>query len=129
MRVSQFIAIALASIIGIMSVISGSLVLLGLRTVDYRVLNWLVVYNVILGIISIIASFLIWKNFTLSKKLISIILSFHIIIVIYLYFFNKMVSVESIKAMIFRVSIWILIFILVRLKLFKKINSPKNEKL
>jgi len=125
MKVRRIIAIVLAAIIGTMSVISGSSVLLGLRVVDYTVLNWLVVYNVTLGILSIITGFVIWKKLKFSINLIITILLLHLFVLSYLYFFSETVATESIKAMAFRVSIWLLIFILVWIK---KGNSIKINK-
>jgi hypothetical protein len=112
MKPLQIIAMVLAGAIGIMSVISGSLVFFGLREVGYTVLNGLVAYNVAVGALSIITAYLIWKNFMLSKKLISLILILHASVLAYLYFFSETVAMESIMAMTFRVGIWILIFIL-----------------
>lgn len=120
MKITQIIAFSLAGIIGIISVISGSSVLLGLKEVGYSVLNWLVVYNVTLGILSVITAFFIWKNFTLSKKMIVQVLCTHTVVLTYLYFFSETVASESIKAMIFRVCIWLLITILVQLGQSKK---------
>ena len=125
MKITQIIAMALAGIIGFMSIISGSSVLLGMKEVDYTVLNWLVVYNVTFGILSVITAFLIWKYVTLSKKIIALILCTHAAVLTYLYFFSETVAIESIKAMTFRVSIWLLIFILVKLGLSKKVKSIK----
>lgn len=107
------IAALLALIIGIMSVISGSLVLLKYNTPNYNVLNWLVIYNVILGFISIIVAILMWEKNKTGRRLISVILILHVLILAFLYFFSKEVAVESIKAMGFRVSIWIVILLLV----------------
>ena len=112
MKPLQIIAMVLAGLIGIMSVISGSTVLLGLREVQYTVLNGLLVYNVAVGALSVITAFLIWKNFMLSKIYISLILIFHASVLAYLYFFSETVAMESIKAMTFRVGIWLLIFLL-----------------
>ncbi len=120
---------ALAGIIGIMSVISGSSVLLGLREVGYTVLNWLVVYNVAVGILSVITAFLIWNNFPLSKKIISLILCSHAAVMTYLGFFSETVAIESIQAMIFRVGVWLIIFILVHRTQSTKSNTIKTEEL
>jgi len=106
------IAAILALFIGVMSVISGSKVLLGFDLKNYNVLNWLVMYNVLFGVLSIAASYLIWKSNLQAKKAIVFILSAHTIIALYLYLFNETVATESIKAMGFRVSIWIIIFLL-----------------
>jgi lysylphosphatidylglycerol synthetase-like protein (DUF2156 family) len=113
------IAAILALLIGIMSVISGSKVLLGIDIKDYTVLNWLVIYNVIFGAISMVAAYLIWKNNSFSKKIIVFILASLTFITIYLYFFNESVALESIKAMSFRIGIWILIYLLT----YKKFNK------
>ena len=112
MKIAQIIALVLAGALGIMSIISGSMVLLGLREVGYRVLIGLVIYNVALGALSVITAFLIWKNFLLSRKLIYLILIFHALVLAYLYFFSATVAMESLKAMTFRVGVWLLIFIL-----------------
>ncbi len=113
MKITQSISVVLAGFIGIMSIISGSSVLLGFREVGYTVLTGLVVYNVAVGALSVITAFLIWKNFMLSKKYIYLILIFHASVLSYIYFFSETVAIESIKAMTFRVGIWLLIFILV----------------
>ena len=123
MKITQIIAVALAGFIGIMSIISGSLVLLGFREVGYTVLNGLVVYNVAVGVLSVITAFLIWKHFVLSKKMIFLILIFHISVLANLYFFSERVAIESIKAMSFRVAIWLIIFILVQLGNSQKTNT------
>lgn len=106
------IAAIIALLIGLMSVISGSMVLLNYKIPDYTVLNWLVIYNVIFGGISIVAAILIWKNNKSARKIILAILISHLLVFLYLYFLNQEVDLESIKAMGFRVSVWIVIFLL-----------------
>lgn len=106
------IASVLALLIGAMSVFAGSKVLLGIDAKDYDVLTWLVQYNVIVGAISIITAYLLWKKSFFSKKIVFPILSAHVIIALYLIFFNESVASESIKAMTFRISIWVVISIL-----------------
>ena len=55
-------AAILALFIGLMSVLVGSLILLGIDTKEYNILNWLVSYNVIFGVISIFAAYLICSS-------------------------------------------------------------------
>lgn len=112
------IAAILAVLIGGISIVSGSKVLFGIDVKDYTVLNWLVIYNVIFGGISIVAAILIWKNNKSARKIILTILISHLLVFLYLYFINQEVALESIKAMGFRVSVWTAIFLLT----FKKIN-------
>ena len=99
------------------------MVLLGLRSVDYTVLIWLVVYNVALGIISILVAYQIGKQHRKSKIMIMLILILHLLVLGYLYFFNESVAVESIKAMSFRVSIWVAILLLILIKNPKTVHN------
>ena len=112
MNIIKKIAAFLALFIGLMSVFAGSKVIFGIDTKDYTVLTGLVVYNVILGLISIFTAYLIWKSIDQSKNLSLFILTMHFMVFIYLKFFNNSVASESIKAMIFRMSIWLLIVLL-----------------
>lgn len=105
-------ATILALFIGVLSVFSGSKVLLGIEIKEYTVLTWLVSYNVIFGVLSIFVAYLIWKNKTVNKSFILFILTMHFIAFIYLKFFSDLVAPESIKAMIFRTGIWVVIVVL-----------------
>ncbi len=111
MKIFKKIAAFLALFIGLMSVFAGSKVLLGVDTKDYTILTWLVSYNVIFGLISIFTAYLIWRDNEKSKSLIFFILAMHFMVFVYLNFFSETVASESVKAMIFRTSIWILIAI------------------
>ncbi len=121
----QKIASFLALILGVMSVFAGGKVLLGIDTKYYTIINWLVVYNVIFGFISIVAAYFIWKNNTYAKKVTVFIFSMHLLMLLYLKFMSTTVASESIKAMLFRVTVWIIIIFLSILipKYFKK---PKH---
>jgi len=112
MKILKKIAAILALFIGVMSVFAGSKVLLGMDSKDYNVLTWLVSYNVIFGLISIITSYFIWKNISKGNYLILFILIMHFMVFMYLKFFSDTVAIESIKAMVFRTSIWLLITLL-----------------
>ncbi len=112
MKISKKIAAILALFIGLMSVFAGSKVLFGIDTKDYTILIWLVSYNVLFGVISVFASYLIWQNNVLAKKLTLFILGVHFMVFIYLKFFDATVAAESIKAMLFRTSIWTVIALL-----------------
>lgn len=106
---NRIISSILAIMLGMMTVFAGTKVLLEIDTKDYNVLIWLVSYNVIFGAISIVVGFLIWKNLRLAKQFVIFVLISHFIVLVYLIFFSEAVASESIKAMLFRVSIWALI--------------------
>jgi uncharacterized membrane protein len=109
---SQKFAAILALLLGLMSVFAGSKVLLEIDAKDYNILVWLVTYNVIFGAISIVVAYFIWKNYSKVKSLILFVLTIHFLVFIYLKFMSLTVAPESIKAMLFRTSIWVLIAIL-----------------
>jgi len=106
-------AAVLALFIGMMSVLAGSMVLLSIDTKDYNILTWLVSYNVFVGFISIFAAYLIWQGKEKSKTLTLFILFMHVLVFIYLNFFSDTAASQSVKAMIFRISIWVLIVLLI----------------
>jgi len=108
--ISIKIASFLALFIGVMSVFAGSKVLFQLDSKTHTVLTWLVSYNVFFGIISIITAFFIWKM--TAKKLTYFILSSHFLVFLYLQFVSTEVASESVKAMIFRTGIWVVITLL-----------------
>ncbi len=110
--ISQKIAAILSLILGIMSVFVGSKILLEIDTKDYYILVWLVTYNVIFGAISIIVAYFIWKNYSKAKSLTLFVLSIHFMVFMYLKFVSETAASESIKAMLFRTSVWILIVVL-----------------
>jgi len=107
-----FIAAIIALFIGAMSIFAGTKVLLEMETKTYHTLVWLLVYNVVFGVISIVVAFLILKNKQLGKPVTYFILASHIVVFLYLKFISETAASESIKAMIFRVSIWIIIVVL-----------------
>lgn len=112
METKRITSATLAIFIGGMSVLVGSMALLSLHIPTYTTIIWLIIYNIILGVFSIYTAFLIWKNDLKSKIFIIAILLLHTLILIKLYFFTVVVANESKMAMIFRVSIWTIIFLL-----------------
>jgi len=109
MKILKKISVFLALFIGIMSVMAGSRVLLGIDVKDYNVLPLLVVYNVILGIVSIFVAFLIFKEKPIAKKFSILILLFHFIVFIIVFFIVKEAAFQSKMAMLFRTFVWGLI--------------------
>ncbi len=109
MRILKKIAAVLALLLGTLSIFAGSKVLLGIDTKNYTVLTWLVSYNVTFGFISVLTAYLIWKKMEMAKNLTLFILTMHFLVFVYLKFFSDTAAQESIKAMLFRTNIWIII--------------------
>ena len=112
MKTIKKIGVGLAFFIGVMSVFAGSKVLLGIDGKEYNVLIGLVAYNVAFGVISILTSYLLWKENKLGKLLMSFVLIAHLITLIYISNFSETAATESKMAMLFRLSIWVVISVL-----------------
>jgi len=124
MKTVKKIGAVLAFFIGAMSVFEGSKVLFGIDAKDYNVLTGLVTYNVAFGVISIIAAYFLWKENNVGKMMMWGVLSAHFMVFLYLQFFSETVADESKMAMIFRISIW-LIIVLLSVVIPKMINKKQ----
>ena len=109
MKILINIIAVLAAIVGTMAVITGSRVLLGLFNPDYEYFTGLLVYNVIMGLVSIVTGVLIWKRNS-NAYLISLIIAIaHIVVFILLITaFSDVISDHSVNAMTFRSVIWLI---------------------
>lgn len=115
------LAAILAFFIGLMSIIAGSKVLLAIDSKNYNVLNWLVSYNVLFGFLSIATAYFIWSKNELLKLASIFIPVSHILILFYLIIFSENAASESIYAMVFRVSVWAVISLLIT-----RLNTEKK---
>ncbi len=121
-NLSRIIATVLASLIGAMSVVAGSRVLLGIAVPDYHVLPWLVGYNVLLGVFSLVAAYLLWLRQRPGRAISTAIMACHAGVLLLLFtLFKAAVAPESIKAMAFRLIVWAII-------VFLTFNINRNEK-
>ena len=116
-NLSKIVATILATLIGIMSVISGSRVLLSIDVPDYPVMPWLVSYNVLLGLLSLLAAYFIWSRHKYALTLnATIILSHSSVLLLLLTIFRGVAAVDSVKAMTFRMVVWTVILLLTYIK-------------
>lgn len=106
-------AAVIALIIGLQSVIVGARAMSGWQP-GYSVINWLPVYNFIMGILTIlITATLIWKNNRYAMPAAIATFSIHgIMLLLLLTVFSGAVASNSIRAMIIRLSVWVVILIL-----------------
>jgi hypothetical protein len=107
------IAAALAFVIGVMAIFAGGQVLLGILP-DYYVIDWLPIYNFVVGIASaFLTAILIWKNNRLALPAAITTFGLHAIVMVILQTaYHNVVAPDSIKAMTVRLVIWIIILIL-----------------
>ena len=104
------IAAVLSFIIGVMAVIAGGQVLLG-HLPDYYVIDWLPIYNFIVGILSAtLTAFLIWKDHRLALPSAITTFGLHAIVMLILQTaYRAVVAPDSTRAMIVRLTIWVII--------------------
>lgn len=114
MNILVRIVAVLAAIIGIPTIITGSRVLLGVFDPGYQYFTLLIVYNIIMGIFSVITAVLIWINNS-KALLFSYIITFaHALVFISLTtIFSNIIASRSVKAMAFRSTAWVIISIVV----------------
>ena len=107
------IASGLAFLIGGMSILAGALVMRGWEP-GYSVLNWLPIYNFILGTLTVfLPAILIWINSKYAMPAAIATFSIHAIVTLLLLTtFRGTVAANSIGAMIFRLVTWLIILAL-----------------
>ena len=107
------IAAAIAFIIGAMAIFAGGQVLLG-KIMDYYVIDWLPIYNLILGLISaFITAILIWKGSKFAMPVaVSTFASHGIVMLVLQTAYRDVVAPDSIKAMTVRLVVWLIILAL-----------------
>jgi len=104
------IAAGLAFIIGAMAIFAGGQVILG-KIMDYYVIDWLPIYNVIAGLVSaFITSILVWKGSKFAMPVVVGMLASHGIVMLVLQTaYRDLVAPDSIKAMTVRLVVWLII--------------------
>jgi hypothetical protein len=104
------IAAALAFIIGAMAVFAGGQVLLG-SDPGYYVIDWLPVYNYTLGVITVFTTVaLIWTKSHLAFPVALATLGVHTLVMVILQIvYRDVVAMDSIVAMIIRMTAWLII--------------------
>ncbi len=102
----------LAVIVGLMAVVMGTRVLTGFFEPGYATFPLLISYNVLMGLLSAVAGYLIWIKHKRAVSLAVFITIAHIAVLLSLItMFNDIVAEQSVKAMIFRSIIWVVIFL------------------
>ncbi len=111
------VASILAVVLGLLSIREGGSVLLGLTKPAYYGIPWLVWYNVVMGVVSVVAGAGMGMRRTWSISLSVNILVFHGIVffgLIGMQQYGQAVAVNSIFAMMFRTFTWIVIYLLLK---------------
>jgi len=105
------IAAAIALLIGAITIFAGGQVVLLGKVMDYYVIDWLPVYNLIVGIISVfVTAILIWKGSRVAlPAAVATLIAHSIVMVVLQAAYRDMVASESIKATTVRIILWLII--------------------
>lgn len=105
------IAAGVAILVGLMSMVVGTLTLLGLKPATYVTLDWLLIYNVALGAVSIGVGVAIFTRRERSLTLALAVLASHVTVlaVVTVLWLSSVAAAQSVGAMIFRSVVWSLI--------------------
>ncbi len=110
-NLGRIVSVFLAALIGGLSLLAGSSVLLKITAPNYQVLEWLVIYNVVLGVASLFVAFKLWHQVDYRKPS-AILMSHLLVLAILLIGFTDTVAPDSLQAMTFRVLIWSVILLI-----------------
>ena len=108
-------ASVLSFLIGMMAIFAGRQVIFFHKVMDYYVIDWLPVYNLILGLLTVfVTTILIWRGSRFSRVAAIATFLSHLAVMLTLQIFYKdVVAPDSIKAMVVRISVWVIILILI----------------
>ncbi|MEN8242301.1 MAG: hypothetical protein ABFS17_10300 [Chloroflexota bacterium] len=117
------IAAVLAFIIGAMAIFAGGQVMAG-KIMDYYVIDWLPIYNVIAGVISsFVTAILIWKGSKFGMPAAIATFASHSIVMLVLQIgYQDVVAPDSIKAMTVRLVVWLIIQIMMTIQAKKDLD-------
>jgi hypothetical protein len=101
------IASVLAFIIGAMAIFAGGQTLLG-RDPGYYVINWLLLYNYTLGILTVfVTAILIWTGSRFARVTATGTFALHVLVMLILLLaYRTVVAPDSLVAMTVRIVIW-----------------------
>lgn len=122
------IAAVIAFIIGAMAIFAGGQVMLG-KIMDYYVIDWLPIYNLIVGLISVfITAILIWKGSKFAMPAaIATFVSHSAVMVVLQIAYQDVVAPDSIKATTVRIVLWAIILTLMMLQSRKDKQQHQNS--
>lgn len=116
------VASVIAVLIGVMSIFAGTQVVFLGKVMDYYVIGWLPVYNLIIGVISVlITAVIIWKGSKIALPAAILTLIGHSTVMLILQTgYRGVAAGESIRAMTVRIVLWVIITILMLIQAYKE---------
>ena len=122
------IAAMIAFAIGAMSIFAGGQVVLG-KVMDYYVIDWLPIYNLIVGLITVfITAILIWRGSKFAMPAaIATFISHSAVMLVLQIAYKDVVAPDSIKATTVRIVLWAIILTLMIVPSRKDKQQDQNS--
>jgi hypothetical protein len=118
-NIAQRTAAVVATLFGLATLIAGGRVLMGYSNPGYIVYRPLLIYNTAMGIAYVAAGAAIWSSRVRGKHAALAIFVFNLAVllgVVYLYANGGAVAIDSVRAMAFRTSVWLALFVVLAWK-------------
>ena len=113
MKIFKIILILVAALFGLATIFAGTRALLGSNP-GYIVFRPLLFYNTAMGVLYLVAAFIVWKNLRQGMYVAAAIFILNLIVLITLYFLytkGNTIAVDSLRAMSLRTVVWLVLFI------------------
>jgi len=122
------VAAVLAFIIGAMAIFAGGQALMG-KDQGYYVINWLLLYNYTIGILTVFnTAVFIWNGHKLALPAAVGTFSIHALVMLILQMsYRDVVAPDSIRAMTVRIIVWIIILGIMGFQLFQNKASAVSK--
>jgi hypothetical protein len=114
MKTTQITLAFIAALFGLVTLFAGSRVLLG-SDPGYPVFRPLLFFNTAMGIIYVVAGFLIWRNLKFGMKATASIFFLNLTVLVTIYFLyqaGEIIAIDSLRAMSFRTVVWLVLLII-----------------
>jgi hypothetical protein len=112
-QIVRIILALVAALFGIASVIAGTRILAGADP-GYTVFRPLLLFNTAMGVAYVVAALVVWRDVERGKQAAAAIFGLNCLVlgaIGYLYATGSAVAIESLRAMIFRTVVWLVLFL------------------
>lgn len=112
MKILHKLLVLVAVLFGLATIFASSRVFLGADP-GYRVYQPLLIYNAVMGVVYVLAGITAWRNVKRGMYAALTVLMLNLLVlsvVYYLYTAEGPIALESLRAMIFRTTVWLVLF-------------------
>lgn len=112
MKIIHNILVTIAILFGLVTIVVGTRVLLGTNP-GYIIFFPLLIYNVVMGIVYVVAGITAWRNIKQGMQMAAVIFLLNIVVLTIIFLMYKQgvaIAVDSLRAMSLRTFVWFVLF-------------------